>query len=1743
MKSSHSDNAFLPDILPTLFSGDISLGIRNLLEDRQASSLPATESFQSFVDQVKVDLENSISSEKVQYGASWSNSLLQNFTDVSPKSKRSKSEYANKIEEDFFNGQLGLNLNALEDLFSDEQSNPVFENPSLEITPSDQENTKIDYLNEDQTSKINPAGKDQTTPGDFKEERSPADPLAGRGLTAEYFNGTDFEELVLERIDSQVDFNWRTGSPDELVADNKFSVRWSGMVEPEFSETYTFSSISDDGMRLWVNGELLIDSWRNQSRKERSGEITLEAGQLYDIKMEYFEQGGLAVSQLSWESESQIKEVIPASAFYQKVDLQPQYFNVIQEPLEFGDSFDVEFQVKNVEVGTTADFDVEFYLSKDGNDFYLGSQRVSALTGNSQSDLASIELTLPDRDNAFWTGDGNYLLRMVVDGKEEIREINELNNSEQGLFVDSDEVQITDPYKVDLVASSFDVVQEPLAYGDTFEIQFAVDNTQKTDIGSFDVNFYVSRDNQIDNDDFLLGTYTVGSLAGYGSTGILSANFSLPDDADAFVGQDLFLFGMTIDESNTIEEINDENNANRGEFFDSDIVQISAPGQLSDIDLAEQLGQSSSEQYEFDQVDQPLIGIIDTGFAYNNPDFDYSRFTIARDYVDGDTSSLLAPGEGNEHGSHILGIIAATQNNSIGIDGLNDDAPVWLSRAIGSGQWATALTEFVDAALASGQPNAVVNLSLDLTQINPDGSETTRYELTPEERQALEYARQNGVLIVTAAGNDGGVMSVLGQASKEFDNIITVGAANGLTRAAYSNYGDGLDLLAEGGSESNPQVSTIGDGLGTMSGTSVAAAQVTGAASLVWAANTGLSYLQVKEILTETASDLNDPGWDEETGAGLLNLDEAVELAQNTTGVAYDPEALIIPTTWSGEGTAIPMERAVASYFPVNGKYYDWQTYYVQRGDTLSQIALDTLGGYTPDYYNWIADYNDISNPDLIYTYTTIQIPYEVAPPTTGGGGGTTPPPPTSGDDPFYEGIYQQYPWLGQPVGETIQQGNGFLKQEFENGYIIDNGSEIVVYQYGNGSAEGGLHSNPSSGNPLWGFVDPLKGAGRLSRDRHGDPGSRSYFAKDYGAPIGTPIYSMRSGVVTKVVEGYADYPPGGSGGSDRSNLVNYVTIELDDLDGFDDDYQAVYVHVQQNSVIVNVGDRVEAGQLIARTGHNGWSTGPHLHVEVNKRTGTSSFGTTKPFNIDNITGGTTGVPVATISKDTFAYTIVSGDTLSEIALRFLGDASRWREITDANGNTFTEEQARYLRIGQVVYLPGSDGSSQNPGGSNDLTSYTIQSGDTLWNLAEQYLGSGSRWREITKSDGSSFTEAEARSLQVGQVVYFPGGNNPTNPQPPTNPNPPNNPTDPQPPSNPEPPIIQDGQKLLDFHLNKTSLWGTGGNGAGFDWQGQFNIGDTKDLGPAYFDWTMKGSAGAFLSSGQAEIKLPGLFQYSYDENNKNFEVSANVGTGETLLSTYLGAGAGIDFEIGFNLKVDDDIWFVGGSGVSYKVGFEIDGVDILLGALSEAIGGAIGGPVGKELGKIFADTVDVDTALNIVDRYWESNSKYQLEGKDTAGIKFDVTNLIPNDWSFSGVKAKDFLSADIAVNAEQTSIFELEGFLFDPDNINNNGNEFSVLVDNGFFSTKLENIDSLRVQPIATLNTELVPKIEGSIGMNVQKAIDSLIPKNTPQWVKESLKINWSLQTDINLTIPNLEFPVDEFNPFSVSDYWIDFA
>ena len=109
---------------------------------------------------------------------------------------------------------------------------------------------------------------------------------AAEGLLGEYHHGTSgdpWRELILERIDPTVDFNWGSASPDPSVNPDGFTVRWTGMITVPASATYTFYTMTDDGIRLWVNGEQIIDNWTDHGDTEDSGNITLAAGRQYEI--------------------------------------------------------------------------------------------------------------------------------------------------------------------------------------------------------------------------------------------------------------------------------------------------------------------------------------------------------------------------------------------------------------------------------------------------------------------------------------------------------------------------------------------------------------------------------------------------------------------------------------------------------------------------------------------------------------------------------------------------------------------------------------------------------------------------------------------------------------------------------------------------------------------------------------------------------------------------------------------------------------------------------------------------------------------------------------------------------------------------------------------------------------------------------------------------------------------------------------------------------------------------------------------------------------------------------------------------------------------------------------------------------------------------------------------------------------------------------------------------------------------
>ena len=147
----------------------------------------------------------------------------------------------------------------------------------------------------------------------------PADVVVGSGdgLAASYFDGTSGN--VVTRIDPSVDFDWDIDSPVEGIGSDHFSVRWEGYCEPVSDELYALKVVSDDGARLWLDGQLVIDAWSDRGASADHVKMNLKAGRKYPIKLEYYERTLEAVVRLLWSTPHLAEQVIPQSQLYSKI--------------------------------------------------------------------------------------------------------------------------------------------------------------------------------------------------------------------------------------------------------------------------------------------------------------------------------------------------------------------------------------------------------------------------------------------------------------------------------------------------------------------------------------------------------------------------------------------------------------------------------------------------------------------------------------------------------------------------------------------------------------------------------------------------------------------------------------------------------------------------------------------------------------------------------------------------------------------------------------------------------------------------------------------------------------------------------------------------------------------------------------------------------------------------------------------------------------------------------------------------------------------------------------------------------------------------------------------------------------------------------------------------------------------------------------------------------------------------------
>ena len=150
--------------------------------------------------------------------------------------------------------------------------------------------------------------------------------LAGRsiaqpGLTGTYYAGTNFERKVLTRVDPQLNFNWAVESPAPGMPSSYYSIRWTGKILAPATGQYRFYAKVDDGIRIWVGNQKIMDSWQLNDSKDFTGSIVLEAGRYYDLRIDYFNDLLEGEIKLFWQrpdAKQTTPEPVTAQFFFRK---------------------------------------------------------------------------------------------------------------------------------------------------------------------------------------------------------------------------------------------------------------------------------------------------------------------------------------------------------------------------------------------------------------------------------------------------------------------------------------------------------------------------------------------------------------------------------------------------------------------------------------------------------------------------------------------------------------------------------------------------------------------------------------------------------------------------------------------------------------------------------------------------------------------------------------------------------------------------------------------------------------------------------------------------------------------------------------------------------------------------------------------------------------------------------------------------------------------------------------------------------------------------------------------------------------------------------------------------------------------------------------------------------------------------------------------------------------------------------
>jgi hypothetical protein len=418
------------------------------------------------------------------------------------------------------------------------------------------------------------------------------------------------------------------------------------------------------------------------------------------------------------------------------------------------------------------------------------------------------------------------------------------------------------------------------------------------------------------------------------------------EDPDVLYAQPNYIY-TALDDVSEPETISPLGNTNDTNFSSQWALQTSS---ATRVNQAWDILPDKEEDVKVAVVDSGLKNTTGSGNAIIPEDLEDNIIAgEMQDFSSGSTSLYDITDDNSSsygHGTHVAGIIAATAGNGIGVAGVSNNR-----------------AKVIPYKVFKSDSTSSSKLILAINEAMNDGCRVINFSLGGYGHDALleekiDTAYSQGIITVASAGNDGSNDKATNYMfPSDYDNVISVIATNSTGNRSYlSNYNQYKDIAAPGESI----YSTVPNGYGNKTGTSMASPYICGVIALLWSSYPDLTPDEIKDILYDTATDKGDQGRDDYYGNGLVNAEAALVLAAARYDVTYhgngDTGGAVpidsVAYKYKGDVTVLSNDSLIKEHYLFDG----WNTEAAGTGTDYAGGAIFVIRADTDLYAQWIPD-------------------------------------------------------------------------------------------------------------------------------------------------------------------------------------------------------------------------------------------------------------------------------------------------------------------------------------------------------------------------------------------------------------------------------------------------------------------------------------------------------------------------------------------------------------------------------------------------------------------------------------------------------------------------------------------------------------------------------------------------------------------------------------------------------------------